>query len=589
MEALYNIFSSSNGIIEKLRGYVKKPDYKKLFFEHLGPELTKIYNSKRNIMFTKNFLEASQYEFGFFGTKIDLSQAFYLYKKYADLNDYFCMYKMHVIYLCENEKFKVPLSRVLEKIYLIKCLAYLPNYVYDWSIKLFEKIDVVYEMAEILDLEDNNLEKHQVFLDLLFNEREKYNLSENDVNLMKGVLFCYFHKEESDLHLISFCTLNSLVPKNDHDLAYYNAKNKSIFFTSYLKLENSMADKEIEIFYKEIENKKLFEFYGDYGNYLLDKKNNSNQEIINIFKTGAENGYLFCSFRVYQSLIDFYDFEEIISDYEKASVILDYLLDEIVFEFIALKQFTLLVGILIKYSNFSEKIISKYLIYVKEINDHITSCIIKKQKNNESFDEEEEYLFVIKAYIYYFGFKNIEKMNLQKSIEYLDKGTKITKKSYIIKHNEFFKYNIKKILYEQKLISSEELIKSKKDLINYYSKNMYLKYQTVDCYVIGNDYFEGITRKKDEFNALVIYKSGQKIFCKTIIDCLIKSKIKRFLKDHDHKIENKLKDEICCICYDKKINKMFIPCKHSFCSVCADKLEKESKCPVCRSQILCAI
>ena len=67
---------------------------------------------------------------------------------------------------------------------------------------------------------------------------------------------------------------------------------------------------------------------------------------------------------------------------------------------------------------------------------------------------------------------------------------------------------------------------------------------------------------------------------------MVKDKIKKFLKEHDHKIENKLKDEICCICYDKKISKIFIPCKHNFCEACAVKLEKDSKCPVCRTEIL---
>ena len=586
MEILNSIFSTENEVVEKLRSYAKKPDYKKIFFEHLGPELKKIYNLKKDKVFTKYFLEAIQYEYGFFGNKIDLSKAFSLYKKYADLNDYFCMYKMHVIYLCEFEKFNVPFSRVLEKLYLIKCLSYLPNYIYDWSIKLFEKIDVVYEMAEILDLEDTNLEKHQLFFEVLYDLREKFNLTENDVNLMKGVLFCYFHKEGTDLHIISLCTLNSLLPKNDSDYAYYNAKNKSIFFCNYLKLEHLITDSEIEKFYKEIENKKLYEFYGDYANYLLDKKNNANKEIIELYTEGAKNGYLFCSFRAYQCYIDFYDFDEIMEDYDKVEIILGYLLDEIVFENIILKQFTLLLGFLIRYSKFADKIVSKYLIYLKEINDYINSVLDRKEKGKEKFEEEEDYLFGIKAYMYYFGFKDIEKQNLEKSIEYIDKGSKITKKYYIQKHNEYFKYMVQQELNSKGLLSNDELIKAKKNLIDFFNKNLYLKYQTIDCYLIGEDYFKGITKKKDEFNALQIYNFGQKIFCKTVLDCFIKSKIKKFLKNHECKIVNKIKDEICSICYDKKVNKMFIPCKHFCCSSCIDKLEKDSNCPFCRSAIL---
>jgi hypothetical protein len=276
-------------------------------------------------------------------------------------------------------------------------------------------------------------------------------------------------------------------------------------------------------------------------------------------------------------------------DYNIAVTLIEFLLDEIVFERIVLKQFVLLMGFFIKYSNFADKIISKYLIYVKEINDYVNRVLIRKEKEKELFAEEEEYLYSVKAYIYYFGFKDIEKQNLKKSIENLDKESNIIDNYYIQKQNEFLKYNVKKELYDLKLISKDELLKAKKELIEIFYKNLSLKSQTMDCYVIAEDFFEGITKKKDEFDALEIYKYGQNILCKNIFDCLIKSKIKKFLKNHGYKIENKLKDEICGICYDKKINKIFIPCKHTCCSTCVDKLENDSKCPFCRSEILCII
>ena len=203
---------------------------------------------------------------------------------------------MHVIYLCEYEKFNVPFSRVLEKIYLLKCFSYLPNYIIDWSEEIFQTIDIQYEIAASLDLEDSNLEKHQRFFDLLYEQKEKYNLSENDINLMKGVFFCYFNIEGSDLPMLSFSTLNSLIPKNELDIAYYQAKNKCIYFNTYLKLDNAITVSEIEKFYQENENKMLYEFYADYGNYILDKKNRPYQKIINLASEASKNGYLFNSF-----------------------------------------------------------------------------------------------------------------------------------------------------------------------------------------------------------------------------------------------------------------------------------------------------
>ena len=277
------------------------------------------------------------------------------------------------------------------------------------------------------------------------------------------------------------------------------------------------------------------------------------------------------------------------TDYDKASVLLDYLLDEIVFEFLSMRQFILLMGLLIKYSKFPEKIISKYLVYLKEIYNYINIIFTNKEKNNEEITSEEEYLYIIRSYFYYFGFEGIEEQNLFKAIEFLDKGNNITDKKLLKKSNEFYRYNVKKLMFSRKFIKNEELIKSKKEMIEYFYSNENLKYQIVDCYIIGEDYFKGITRKKDEFNSIMIYKYGQNIFCKNIIDCFIKEKIKKYLNYHRNKLENKFKDDICCICYTFKPDKIFIPCKHNFCSFCVDKLEKESKCPICRSQVLIII
>ena len=591
METLENLFSSDNEIVDKLKENVVKIDFNKIFFEHLGPELRKLFYEKKDKVYIKNFLEASQYEYGFFGKAIDLQKALSLYKKYADLTDYFCMYKMHVIYLSEYEKFNVPFSRVGEKLYLLKCLAYLPNYVYDWRLKLFEKIDILYEIAGCLDLEDNSLEKHKLFFDLLNYQREQYNLSENDINLMKGVFSCYFYKEdEKEANEISFCMLNSLIPNGELDYAYYHSKNKSIYFQTYLKLETQMiSESDIENFYKEVKDKKLYEFYSDYGNYLLDKKNNSDPEIIEIFSSAAKEGDLFGSFRVYQSLIDYYDFDAIMEDYDKACTILDYLLDEIVFERLLLGQFVLLMGFLIKYSKFADKIISKYLIYVKEIDDYITFIRNRREKEEKKANEEEDYIYGIKSYIYYFGFQGIEKQNYEKALKSIEKGISITEAMYNKKRNKFFRYILLKVMNSHKLISDEDLAKEKKELIEFYSKNLSLKYQTIDCYLMGEDYFEGNINKQDKANTFLIYDYAQKIFCKTILDWKIRKEIKLFLKNHENKFEKKLKDETCCICYEKKVNKTFIPCKHNFCSVCIEKLEKDARCPMCRSEILCII
>ena len=593
METLENIFPTDPETVEKLKGFAYKLDYPNILFQHLGPELKKIFDTKKDKSIYKNFLEALSYEYGLFGKKIDLPTAFSLYKKYADLNDYFCMYRMHIIYLCDYEKFNVTFNRVLEKIYLLKCFAYVPNYIIDLRLDIFDKVDIVYEVALVLDSEDCDFDKYEIFFDLLNNEREKYNLSENDITLMEGCLFCFFRKKEDDqeFNLFLFSILNSITQKNENDYAYYNARNKSIFFRDYLDLKNLMTELEIETIYNELKEKKLYEFYNDYGNYLLDKNIKANNDIIEIFKVSSNNGYLYSSFKAYQSLIDYYEFNDIMNDYNTICILLNYLLDEIVFEKLSLSQFILLMGYINKHSKYKEKINLSYLPYVEEIKDYINSVLNKKEKENVSTYEEgkDEFFFIIKGYIIFFSFDGIEEKNYNKAIEYLDKGINITKKNWVKKMNEFFIYNIKKEMNSLNLISNDELIKAKNNLFDLISKNSNLKYSIIDCYISGMDYFEGITRKKDEFIALNIYKCALNIFCGSIIGCPIKNEIQNFLKNHEYKIEIKLKDETCCICYDKKVNKIFIPCKHYFCSICAEKIGKDSKCPICRSDILCII
>ncbi len=142
-------------------------------------------------------------------------------------------------------------------------------------------------------------------------------------------------------------------------------------------------------------------------------------------------------------------------------------------------------------------------------------------------------------------------------------------------------------MFDNQSITYDELIKAKKNLIEYFYKNLNLQYQIIDCYIIGEDFLEGITKKKDDFISYSIYNSTKNVFCKRILDCFVKKDIKKYLQEHENKIENKFKDEICSICYTNKVSKLFVPCKHSFCDFCADKLKKNSKkCPICRTEYL---
>ena len=123
-------------------------------------------------------------------------------------------------------------------------------------------------------------------------------------------------------------------------------------------------------------------------------------------------------------------------------------------------------------------------------------------------------------------------------------------------------------------------------MIQFYYDNINLKYELIDCYVLGKDFYEGITRKKDEFITISIYKSAQNLFCKAIIDWKVQSEIKKFIKENENKIPKRNTDDICCVCYENKVSKLFIPCGHFFCSFCTGIIEKDKKCPFCRTEVM---
>ena len=102
MEVLDDLFSKDQEIVDKLKENAMILDYKKIFFEHLGPELNKLFEAKKNKIIIKNFLEACQYEYGFFNKEIDLERAFTLYKKYADESDIFIACIKCILYTYVN-------------------------------------------------------------------------------------------------------------------------------------------------------------------------------------------------------------------------------------------------------------------------------------------------------------------------------------------------------------------------------------------------------------------------------------------------------------------------------------------------------
>ena len=140
-------------------------------------------------------------------------KAFKIYKDGADYKyDYICMYRMHRIFLTDYEDFGIKKKGDLHRLYLYKCFAYLPYSIMDGTYYLLNKIDVPYEIALCLDIEDPNV--------------DKFNLTFNDVKLMRIFFRRFFeqvntHKIENDINCID-CFLEF----EKGDKAYLEAKLK---------------------------------------------------------------------------------------------------------------------------------------------------------------------------------------------------------------------------------------------------------------------------------------------------------------------------------------------------------------------------
>ena len=567
-------------------------NYKELLLSHLKPELLKRFMQiKQNVTF-KNFLEAAQYEYGLFNTKIDLKKAYTLYKKYADSNDYFCMYKMHIIHLSEFKKFNVKRDRILEKLYLLKCFAYLPNFIFNFEDNLFHKIDVLLELAYVLDNEDSTASKHKDFMNIIEKERKKFNLTKNDVSLMRFVFSCYFGNEESGEQIMSFYQLKAIKPDSNLDLAYYEAMNKSIYFRENLKLESELKDEDIIIFYKKVIDNKLYQYYSDYGNYLLNKSEIVTPQIINIFKESMDQGNYYSRFKYYQCILTYTDYNLFLENQEKAFHILNILVDEIACENLSNTQFIMFVALLIKHSKFQDKIAVNFIKYVKEIYEF--TLFILDPKNEKFFkanfkENDIEYFWRIRGFVHYFGFEGIEKKNRLKAIEYLEKSSSLSQRSFIKRENEYFIYKAKKSLYKNQKISKSEFLKSKEKLAKVCLDNSSRSsYNLLDCYIVGKIYWEGIGVEKDSQITFLIYKKAiSRKLCIGVLDKKEKNKIELFFKKNTNiKINNKVKNDTCCICYDLKTDTMIFPCKHYFGGDCVKKLEENGKCPVYRGEIL---
>ena len=590
------IFDDDPVLIEELKGHVKLINYRDLLIRPLGPELTKIFEKNRNKYASKNFLKGIEYEYGSNNNKIDLKKAFSIYKEFSDKNDFFCLYKMHIIYLLEYEKFCVKLDRNLEKFYLLKCLAYAPNYLCEYDKKIFNRIDLLEEIIGILDIEDPNCEKHSEFLDYLDNNKDEFKLSENEYIFIKQV-FKLSIIDDEEYQIENLKELKKLIIQNQENNLYYQVMSKGIYF-QYKNLSSEIFLKsEIREFYNKILDNKIYEYYYDYGMDLLRNNNGLyNEDILDIFKQSLNYEFYFSRESYYHALLNTihnnYNFNIFLTDYNKASNLLNCLLDLIACDYDGVSEFIFLYGLLKEKSKFPQKICHDYLKYVKEIYNFIYFLSHEKMKEfrEKTFDDKVPCERII-GLIY---FLDIFKRDINKANEFFKKNMEKDNYKNEIFLDAYFLFRGKEILKQKKKITEEEFLNKGKDFCNFFLENGLNVDNSFEYYVFGKLYYDGIGYEKDKSLALHIFNKVKninifynflEIYCR---DEAIKILINENIDNIDKvEIKSKFNEQICCVCYDKKPDSIICPCKHVFCYSCVYYFQNEHKCPICRGKILC--
>ena len=161
-------------------------NFKDLFMESLSTEFLKLFQKNQHLFYAQTFLEGICKEYGLMGKTPNIKEAYKIYKKGADNEyDYICMYRLHRIFLTDYKKFDLERNYELDRLYLYKCYAYAPYEIMDGSFYLLNKIDITNEISIYFDYLDNsNFTTFNEFLTFLKNNCDKFNITNNDIQLI---------------------------------------------------------------------------------------------------------------------------------------------------------------------------------------------------------------------------------------------------------------------------------------------------------------------------------------------------------------------------------------------------------------------
>ena len=450
---------------------IGKVNFKDLLLESLTPEFLKLFQENSHLFYSQPFLEGVSYEYGLFGKSKDIVKAFEIYKNAADKEyDYLCMYRMHRIFLTDYKDFGLQKNFDLHRFYLYKCFAYLPFPIIEQTYCLLNKIDVTKEI-DILNNEydDKNSGKFDKFIIFLENHKYQFDISHNDLLLMKCVIYNQFTPKE-----IAKNYLNDLLKIENSDKASYEAKLKYCNF--YLKNYADICDKTtIKKIFDNLIKMDYYKACYDYGLFLVNEKKYDEAKII--FKKGYDNCQHFCCQIYTYMFLSTTDFKQLLSDYNIISYILKNMLITYCIIKLGSNSFLYAMYYLIKHSSFKQRLendFGKYAIEIFRINE---KYLLDQTNDYIRKNFTDWYSIAIPLNFgkqYYYGISNIIKQDKEKALFYFKRGYQISKEKnddYCKRLHYLYIYKCRKYLLKNNKITMRKLNKTKQKLLIFYEES----------------------------------------------------------------------------------------------------------------------
>jgi DNA-directed RNA polymerase subunit RPC12/RpoP len=603
-----NLSFTINSEVDKIiREKCPTPNWGNILFTWMTPFLQDHMYNLAESYYNKPFLEflkGVKFEYGI-NCEINIEKAYECYLNASLEYESNALYKMYTIHNSESSKFKITRDKNLEMYYLLKSMAYSDSAIFFNNDTLYN-IDILYEIALTLDLEDPFLDKtNRIFIDMRSIIKD-----EQELRFVEALTLIKFNVNEDDL-TIGISILQDLADNAQYNEAIY--KLACIYTKSSEKYIKQKDPVQAEKYFKILEEKNFYKCFNDYGYFLYyEDKLEKSKEIL--FR-GVQNGNNRCFFLYYDLFLSQFNFEG--QSVKEISDLQTLLVNDVVmgnafslFEFFYMR-----------------KVLNKHFKYIDEEKNQLYETfagellqIMKRVHSDKSLIEDNFIKGIVETeFLLSYGFINYTGIDgLVTKDHFL--AEKLLKESFRISANPSYQrfcfsyiYKIRcKRLKEDR--SNKEIIlkaeKTKNKIFKIYmeamDKNNLDEFSSSYFYYLAKLYENGCN-KSEKIDPLFSYcyyyhaSIAQTKFLGTgsIISYFRRFKAKKKLLQikyiqiadklqnyKEKEISQEGEDSLCYICYENNKDIMYYPCKHMTCKRCFEQLKSSNKCPHCRGKII---